>query len=172
MQRIAIVGPLAALALIGPGALAAPSRPPAVQRVIDCRPIAGDAQRLACFDAAVAAMDRAESSGDLVSIDRAQRRAARRQAFGLPLPTLGFLDRGEKPEEANRITGVVASASQDPWGKWTIRLDDGAVWRQIDDNTIERGAHPGSTADIRRGVLGSFSIKIDGQFPFKVHRDR
>lgn len=172
MQRNGIAGLVAALALIGPRVLAAPSRPPAVQRVIDCRTIAESTQRLACFDGAVAAMDRAESSGDLVSIDRAQRRAARRQAFGLTLPSLGFLDRGEKAEEANRIIAKIAAASQDPYGKWTIRLDDGAVWRQIDDNTIDHPAHTGSTAEVRRALLGSFTMKIDGQFPFKVHRDR
>lgn len=172
MQQIAIVALVAALASTGTAVFAAPPRPAAVQRVIDCRTITDNAQRLACFDGAVSAMDRAQSSGDLVSIDRAQRRAARRQAFGLTLPSLGFLDRGERPEEANRIVAKIAAASQDPYGKWTIRLDDGAVWRQIDDNTIDHPAHPGSTAEVRRALLGSFTMKVDGQFPFKVHRDR
>ena len=116
-------------------------------------------------------MEQAQASGDLVTVDREQRRAARHQAFGLALPSLAFLDRGEKPEEVNRITDKVASASQDPYGKWTIRLDSGGVWRQIDDTEVVRPPHAGSTAEIRRGVLGSFTIKIDGQFPFKAHRE-
>jgi hypothetical protein len=116
-------------------------------------------------------MEQAQTTGDLVTVDREQRRAARHQAFGLALPTLSFLDRGEKPEEVDRITARIASASQDPYGKWTIRLDDGAVWRQIDDNSVDRSPHPGSSAEIRRGALGSFTMKIDGQFPIRVHRD-
>ena len=149
----------------------APGQAPAVQAVLDCQKIADGAQRLACFDAATAAMARAETTGDLVSIDRAQRRAARHQAFGLALPSLAFLDRGEKPEEVNRITAKVAAASRNPYGKLIVRLDDGAVWRQIDDNEVERPPHPGSTAEIRRAALGSYTMKLDGQFAIRVHRD-
>src|SRR5690348_11419617 len=76
----------------GAGAMAAkpppPQTPPAVQAVLDCRKLTDDAARLACYDRAVTAMASAEQSGDLVSIDREQRRAARRQAFGFQLPTL------------------------------------------------------------------------------------
>ncbi len=150
---------------------AAPGREPAVQMVLDCQKIADGAQRLACFDSAVAAMAQAETTGDLVTIDRAQRRAARHQAFGLALPSLAFLDRGEKSEEADRITAKVAAASLNPYGKWIVKLDDGAVWRQTDDNEILRPPHPGSTVEIRKAMLGSFTMKVDGQFAVRVHRD-
>ena len=172
MRRWPTLSISAAMAIIASAAHAAPSRPLAIQHVIDCRKLTENAARLSCFDAAVAAMDQAEASGDLVSLDRAQRRAARRQAFGLPLPTLSFLDRGERPEEADRVVANIASASEDPYGKWTLKLDDGAVWRQIDDTTLDNPPHPGSTVEIRRGALGSFRLKVDGQFPFKAHRDR
>jgi hypothetical protein len=157
------------VALAGP---VTPGRAPAVQAVLDCRKIADSGERLACYDKAANAMEKAEATGDLVSVDREQRRAARHQAFGLPLPTLSFLDRGEKPEEVDRIIATVASASQDAYGKWTLHLDDGAVWRQIDDNALDRPPHRGSSVEIRRGLLGSFTVKIDGQFPIKMHRDR
>jgi hypothetical protein len=164
---------LALFCAVGAAAVAAPpARPPAVQSVIDCRRIEDGVQRLACYDKAVAAMDQAEASGDLVTVDREQRRAARRQAFGLVLPSLAFLDRGEKPEEVDTMTAKVASAAQDPYGKWTIQLDDGAIWRQIDDIALDRPAHAGSIAEIRRGALGSFRMKLDGQFPIRVRRDR
>jgi len=150
---------------------AAPGRAPAVQSVLDCRKIADGVQRLACFDSAVAAMANAEATGDLITVDRAQRRAARHQAFGLSLPSLAFLDRGEKPEEVDRITAKVAAASLNPYGKWIVRLDDGAVWRQIDDNAVDRPPHRGSVAEIRRASLGSYTMKLDGQFAIRVHRD-
>ncbi len=151
---------------------ATPMRAPVVQAVLDCRKIEDGTARLACYDKAVAGVEQAEASGDLVTVDRAQRRAARHQAFGLYLPTLSFLDRGEKPEEVDRMTVTIDGASQSAYGKWTIRLDDGAVWRQIDDNPVDPPPHHGSTAVIRRGVLGSFTMKIDGQSAIKVHRDR
>ncbi|MHB8531018.1 MAG: hypothetical protein ACYC8V_16095 [Caulobacteraceae bacterium] len=161
-------------ALAGSPALDAPpvARAVTVQAVIDCRKIDDGPRRLVCYDKAVAAMGEAEAKGDLVTIDREQRRAARRQAFGLPLPSLSFLDRGEKPEEVNRIAVKIAGARQDAYGKWTIVLDDGAVWRQIDDNSLSRPPHAGSTADIRRAALGSFFVKIDGQQALRMHRDR
>lgn len=177
MKRIGRAnGPAIILVALAGAANAAPNgspaTPAAVQRVLDCRAVAESAARLACFDQAVAAMETAQTSGELVSIDKAQRRAARRQAFGLPLPSFSFLDRGERPEEANRIVATVASAKADPYGKWTIRLDDGAVWRQIDDTELDKPPRPGSKAEIERAMLGSFRMKIDGQFPIRVHREQ
>jgi hypothetical protein len=148
-----------------------PTTAPAVQAVLACRGITEDAPRLACFDKATAAMGEAQTKGDLLTLDREQRRAVRKQAFGLPLPALNLFDKGEKPSEADRITATVASASQDPYGKWTIRLDDGAVWRQIDSNDVPRPPHKGSTVVIKKGALGSFFIDIDGQPGIRAHRD-
>ena len=68
---------------------------PTVQAVLDCRKVQEPTERLACYDKAVSAMEQAQTTGDLVTVDREQRRAARHQAFGLMLPTLSFLDRGE-----------------------------------------------------------------------------
>jgi hypothetical protein len=167
-----VCGALAALAVAGSAAGAeAPTRAPAMQPVLDCRTIADSTQRLACFDKAVDALAKAEETGDLVTIDRAQRRAVRRQAFGLTLPSLAMFDKGEKPEEANRITANLASASRNGSGKWVIVLDDGAVWRQIDDEELEPPPRRGQSAVIRRAALGSFMMRIEGQSSIRVHRD-
>jgi len=171
------VGVLAGILIMAAGATEAgsasppPPRAAAVQAVIDCKDIADGVQRLACFDKAVAAMSQAEAKGDLLTIDREQRRAVRRQAFGLVLPSFAIFDRGEKPEEADRLSAKVKSAYQTPTGKWVIELDDGALWRQIDDNELDNSPHPGSTADIRRAMLGSFFMNVDGQQAIRVHRD-
>ena len=149
----------------------APVRAPTVQAVIDCQSVADGAQRLACFDKTVAGMAQAEVKGDLVTIDREQRRAVRRQAFGLTLPSLAMFDRGERPEEADRISAKVKSASQAAYGKWVIVLDDGAIWRQIDDNELYNSPHAGSQVAIRKAMLGSFFMNIDGQQAIRVHRD-
>ncbi len=156
-----------------PTSAATPStRAPAVQAVVDCRAIADPTQRLACYDDAVAKLTAAEASGDLLTLDKEQRRAARRQVFGLPLPSLGFLDRGEQAGESDKITEKIASASQDPYGKWTVVLEDGAIWVQIDDGQLDRPPHSGSSAEIRRAALGSFFMKIDGQLSIRVRRER
>jgi hypothetical protein len=149
----------------------APTRAPAVQAVIDCRKLADSAQRLACYDATVDSMAKAETAGDLVTLDRAQRRAVRRQAFGFTLPTLSMFDRGEKPDEVDRIDETLASARQDAQGKWTFVMQDGAVWRQIDDEFLSRKPHQGSAIVIRRAMLGSYMLSVDGQPGVRAHRD-
>src|SRR5215469_3281282 len=90
-----------ALALALPGLAGAakmgPMPNPAIlEALIKCRTVPDNAERLACFDKAAAAVERATSNGDLVALDREQRRQARRQAFGFLLPSLSFLERGEK----------------------------------------------------------------------------
>ena len=164
-----------ALAMIWTGAIEAkpapPQTPPTVQAVLDCRKLTDDAARLACYDRAVTAMASAEQSGDLVSIDAQQRRAARRQAFGFQLPTLSFLERGEKPGELDKLDETLASAWQIVGDKWVFRMQDGAVWRQIDDEFLSRRPHPGSKIEIRRAMLGSYMLSVDGQPGLRVHRD-
>ena len=156
------------LTLLGVNAAGAAPRPPqaspqVVQSLLDCRKVTDDAARLACYDKAAAAMESATTSGDLVAIDREQRKAARRQAFGFTLPTLGFLDQGEKGEGADRITATVAEAHEDGTGHWVVQLDDGAVWVQTESEMLGRAPRKGSKVLITKGVLGAFFMTIDGQ---------
>jgi hypothetical protein len=170
--RIVAFGVVSLTALACGDALAAkpaPGRAPAVQAVVDCRKIDDSAQRLACYDGAVAAMEQAETSGDLVTIDREQRRAVRRQAFGFVLPALSMFDTGEKAMDS--ISETLASARQDGQGKWTFVMQDGAIWRQIDDEFLSRDPHSGSAIEIKRALIGSFMLSVDGQPGVRVHRD-
>lgn len=147
-----------------------PSAAPSVAAVIACRRITDDAARLACFDKAVTAMDEAQTTGNLVTLDREQRRAVRRQTFGFQLPSLNIFDKGEKPEEADRLEAKVASARQDAFGKWSIRLEDGATWVQIDDSELRRTPKPGSSVVITRGLVGSFFLKVEGAGSMRARR--
>jgi len=151
-------------------AAAPPPSAPAVQAVIDCAKIGPNDQRLACFDAAVAAMAKAQTTGDLVAIDRAQRRAARRQAFGFSLPSLAFLDRGEKAEEVNNLETAVTAVARGADGKWVITVEGGGVWRQTDNNDLSKDPRVGSAVKITKGVLGAFFMNIDRQQAIRVHR--
>ena len=113
----------------------------------------------------------AETRGDLVTIDREQRREVRKQAFGLTLPSLAMFDRGEKSEEADRITSTVVEAAKGPNGRWLVQLEGGATWRQTDDTDLYKTPHKGSVAVVRKGALGSYFMKIDGDTAFRAHRD-
>ena len=149
----------------------APTTAPAVQAVVDCRRIDDTAQRLACYDSAVDALSKAQSSGDLVTLDREQRRAVRKQAFGFTLPSLAMFDVGEKGEGTDTVDEVLASARQDPQGKWIFVMQDGAVWRQIDDEFLSRDPHSGSAIVIKRAMMGSYMLSVDRQPGVRAHRD-
>jgi hypothetical protein len=156
---------------IGAAAPKPAESPAVVQRLLDCRKLADNAERLACYDKAAAAVESATTSGDLVALDRDQRRAARRQAFGFILPSLSFLERGEKVEEANHVAAVAADVSRNALGEWVITLDDGAVWRQTEPTEMGRRPHKGSKVVITKGLLGAFFMTIDGEGAGKAKRE-
>ena len=171
--RNIFAGGLLALAAGGTAMAArpAPTTAPAVQAVVDCRKIEDGVQRLACYDAATDALTKATTSGDLVTLDRQQRRTVRKQAFGFTLPALSMFDVGEKAETVDSIDETLASARQDAQGKWTFVMQDGAIWRQIDDEFLSRDPHPGSAIVIRKALMGSFMLSVDKQPGVRAHRD-
>ncbi len=177
LRLAAAAGSLVAALVIGSAAEAAPAaKPPnrtaVLQGLLDCRTKTDSAERLACFDAAAARMDQAESKGDIVVVDREQARAVRKQAFGFTLPSLSLFDRGEKPEQINHVSGVIELARLNAHGLWTIRLQDGAVWSQIDGNPPNRDPKTGMKVEIKSAVMGSYLMSVDGQGSFRVHREQ
>src|SRR5262245_40795558 len=82
----------------------APAAPGALDSVYACRSIQTEAERLACYDAAVGRLQQAQTSGDIVAVDRQQAQQIRREAFGFQLPSL--------PQLFNR-GGSSASAEAD-----------------------------------------------------------
>ena len=149
----------------------AADRAPAFQAVLNCRAITDNAARLACYDAAAAKMGEAETHGEIVVIDRAQATAAHREAFGLHVPSLSFVTRALKPEEVNRVDGVVDGFRVDVNGRYTFMLEGGAVWRQISGD-LYKAPKAGSKVLIRHGSLDSYLMNVDGQPSIKVHRDQ
>lgn len=149
-------------------------RPEALSRVINCRAIQPAEERLACYDREVAAFDTAESTNQVVVMDRQQVRRTRRTLFGLVLPDLGvFGDNNADPEEAvAQIEATIQSASQNALGKWVITLEDGARWLQSDSRNLARNPRGGMTIRIRRAAMGSYLANIDGQIAIRVRRER
>jgi hypothetical protein len=164
---------MAATAAVGSAALvapAAPGRAVTVQKLAECRKVADNTARLACYDAVAAEIDQAEAKGDIVVVDREQARGVRRQAFGFHMPAITLFERGEKPEEVNTVTGAVAAARVNGAGKWVVRLEDGAVWSQIDSNEVPFPPKPGMPVKIRKASMGSYMMTV-GKVSFRAHRE-
>jgi hypothetical protein len=156
-----------------PAALAQPKsegRAQIFQELADCRKIADGAARLACYDKTAATLDQAEAKGDIVVVDREQARKVRRQAFGFSMPSISLFEKGETQEELENVAGEVAAASVNGAGKWTIRLKDGAIWTQVDNNELHRTPKPGMPVKIRQAAMGSFLMSINNGGAFRVRR--
>jgi hypothetical protein len=160
--------------LAGPAAAAAqtpaPSAPPQFDAVVACRAMADNTQRLACYDAAVGRLSEAEKTGDIVVVGREQARAARRQAFGLHLPSLSIFERGLKPEEADRVTADVAQVRRMHTGRWQVTLVDGAIWEQVDDTRVVRDPKSGSSVELKQTPVGGYFMSVDGQRAMRARR--
>ncbi|MDB5693816.1 MAG: hypothetical protein JWO81_2879 [Alphaproteobacteria bacterium] len=164
-------GILAAALIVMAGAGGArPAQPPAARpeafdALVKCRAIAEDAARLRCFDQASAALQQAAERRDVVIIDRAQVRQARRTLFGLELPRLPFFGGGgdDKADEVTQLDGVIASAFQNGAGRWVVRLEDGGTWAQVDDNPIAIWPKAGNKVVIKHAAMGSYMMRINGQ---------
>jgi hypothetical protein len=153
------------------GADALPGRPETFEALVKCRSITEDAARLRCFDQAAAALQQATERRDVVIVDRAQVRQAKRSLFGIDLPHLPFFGGGDdKADEVTQIDGVIASAFQNGNGRWVVRLEDGGIWAQIDDNPISIWPKAGQKVVIKRAALGSYMMRINGQAGVRAKR--
>ena len=174
----ALVAGTPALAQDAAATPAAPARPTAIQRVHDCRAIADSAQRLACFDQQMAALETAESARDIRYVDREQVRRTRRGLFGLSLPNLGNLFGGDDSDEAERneegvtqITATISALSTDNTGRRMFVLDNGQQWVQV-DTMAGRSPRTGQPITIRRASLGGYIATVEGRPGVRVIRTR
>lgn len=166
-----------AFSLVAGAVVAAPpplpveGRAGALQALAACRAQTDPMARLACFDAAVARLDEAEQKGDIVVVDRRQAQEVRRQAFGFTLPSMALFERAEGGEKLDRVESVVTEARRGPDGKWVLKLENGAVWRQTDAEGPARTPRAGMKAVVRAASLGSFLVSVDGQAGFRAKRE-
>jgi hypothetical protein len=165
------------MAALGASQLIAAPAPPLpqdrakeLQQLIDCRKLADNTTRLACYDQAAASLDQAEAKGDIVVVNREQARKVRRQAFGFSLPSISLFERGEKPEEVAQAEDKIVSVRKLPIGKWEFKLESGATWVQVDLTELPLDPKPGQSVKIHKASMGSYAMTIGNQRSIKVHR--
>ena len=170
---VAFLAALPASAAVGQARSEPQQRPEAFEALVRCRAITDDGARLQCFDQAAAALQQATETREVVVVDRTQVRESRRRLFGLPLPRLpifGGGDDDEDEEEISSIESTVASAHQEGYGRWVVRLEDGSTWVQTDDNIIAGRPRSGQPVRVNRGALGSFMMRVNNQPAVRVRR--
>lgn len=150
-----------------------PPPPELYSRLTACRGISADAERLACFDAALTKLDAAIASDEVYMADKAQIRETRKTLFGLPLPNLGIFGNGDDDnKDANQVSQIdsaVKSASVGADG-FIVTLADGSTWRQVDGTPLGRSPKPGMAVTVKKAALGSFKMNVAGQSAVRVKR--
>lgn len=145
-------------------------RSSALDAVLACRAQTDGQARLACYDAAIGTLQQAQTTGDVVVVDREQVQQARRSLFGFTLPSIDLFDRGpQRPQDrVDEITSTLQSVRQDRSGKNIYTLADGSVWRQYNNDYIR--ARPNDPVRVTRGSIGSYFIHIGNQAGTRAQR--
>jgi hypothetical protein len=157
MRFLALVAAACSLAFVT--TVSAQTAPQAMTDVYACAQIQDDAQRLACFDRTVGALQQAQTQGQVVAVDRAQAAEIERDSFGFNLPSLGRLlpDLDGGDNEIDDIQMTVARVSERNYGYHAFVMEDGQVWVQIEPDNA-RNVRAGDVVTIRRASLGSYRL--------------
>lgn len=162
-------------------AVAAPKqqpRPEIFTNLLQCRTIADNVERLACFDRQVGAMDSAAQRDEVVVLDKSELSKTRKTLFGFSFPKLPFLGDGDdkdgdkapaQEEGVTRMEAVIASVRSLGYGKWQIGLEDGAQWMTT-EAVAGRDPKVGQTIELKRAAMGSFLGKVDGGRAVRMKR--
>ncbi len=161
---------LSCAAVAGQDDRLAQSRPPVFEELVNCRAIADPAARLTCYDAKVAAIDEAEKKDELVLADKTAMKEARQGLFGFSIPKLKIFGNDGKEDEKFELTAKIDSAYQASYGKWTIVLDSGARWVQIDTTVMRKDPQRGMEIKIRAAAMGSYFANVEGQRAIRMRR--
>ena len=174
MKRFPIIAGLTLLALPA-FAQGAP-----LDKVYACAAVTDSAQRLACYDSAVAGLKQAESTGGVAVVNREQIEKAEKEAFGLVAPSLSALAesarsttsvaKAEAPKAVDRVTFPVKSVTIGPDGKYRFVMENGQHWRQTDGIKLPAIGKGPWQAEIRRAAIGSYMLKLDDRTAVRVKR--
>ena len=163
------------MALASGAAAADDAKPDPLAPLRACSQIAASEARLACFDAASKDLFTAEAEGNLSVVDREEVRQTRRKLFGFSLPDFGIFGRSDKAKEKDEadeieILNTTIASSRPTRDGLIFTTAEGAVW-QI-DNPPRRLMTPkaGQPVEFRKGTLGSYFIRINGQGGVKGRR--
>ena len=144
-------------------------RPAIFDDLINCRTIADDTERLACYDGNVGKLDEAQKKEEIIVTDKQSVQEAKRGLFGFNLPKLSIFGK-EGEEQLEELVTTIKSARQDRSGKWTFILEDGAKWQQIDTDGSSRQVKPGMEVRIRKASLGSYFVNVEGRRAIRMMR--
>jgi hypothetical protein len=142
-----------------------------------CQGKTDPAERLACFDTAVASIVAASAEGDVRVVDREEVRETRRKLFGFALPDLGIFggkSDKEDPKQAEEFTTLqtTIAAVKGTDRAIIIVTAEGAEWQLSEVPARLLRPKVGQPVEIRAAALSSYFLRINGQQGVKGRRVR
>lgn len=122
-----------------------------------------DAQRLACFDAAVVRVKSQPAQPAEAAAVAAAPVLTKEEKFGLR-GDLKQEKAKQAPElaELESLTGKVTKLATKPYGELIVTLDNGQVWYEIKANSGIR-VKVGDEVTVKSGALGSYTLVANGR---------
>ena len=144
------------------------------QTLIDirnCVTIQNDSERLACYDNATSKLAQAIDTGEIMIVDKVTVEEAKKEGFGLNLPSLSglgkiFKSNGEPelPDNTGRIQVDLKSVEPFGYKKNRFFLENGQVWDQVESRSFKapkkRSEEPYFVV-ISKAALGSFYLQVN-----------
>ena len=156
----------------------------AEQALIECRQIEDVEERVACYDNVVDSQSAMNSddmssgdmdSGDVETVPVAETTEPKaipdaQSLFGTnDAEAKRIVEASLAIEQIDQIVATVTDVRQSATRKLTVTLDNGQVWRQLDNRPMRLGA--GEAVIIRKASLGSFLMeKQSGGRSIRVSR--
>ncbi len=151
----------AALAVMAANAAAAPAGD-LLTEMNACRAL-GDGERLACFDRTLA---RQGAPAAVAPVSPAPQPKPASDFGSERLPASDAA-----PKQTDSIVAKVKAVSWNAFRHFTVTLDNGQVWRQLDSDTATAQFGASQAVKISRGFLDSYSLSVDGVWgTYKVKR--
>lgn len=136
------------------------------QEMVRCSAVAGDAERLACYDRLAASLS-AEAAASIEARRTAAAEAAKQAAIEAEKRRVDEFG-GEQAgvtrgggDKLDALSGKVVEAFLDPYGKYLLLLDNGQMWKQLDGKLLTVRA--GDAISLERASLGSYMLRVDRQ---------
>lgn len=140
--------------------------PEVLESLFACKTIENPEERLACYDEGVGRVEQAQSSGDLVAIDKQAAEQIKRESFGFNIPSLpkiAFPKLGSDDSLDETVILTIERYRVSARNKYTFYMDNGQVWEQVDGEVRRKPRGSNQTLHIRPAALGSFIAQINGK---------
>ena len=126
-----------------------------------CVSIQRNAERLACFDRAIAVLAAGKEGAALAA-------ATPETSFGLSAAREAPMKAENESDDLQSVQSTVKAFSRSADGSIVIHLDNGQSWRQLSGG--ETLLKAGDSVTINRAALGSFQMKVPSGRAAKVRR--